>query len=174
MDDGAVIVEPIVVVVPLPEICVVVVLSPDASVLAERVGEDVVGKLGDVLSVVGSVDVFIGDGSMSVEKVGEGVVEVLVPEIDVVVLYISDESVLVDLVDGFVGVVLVLLGSVIIGVGFVVESGVTEVAVAMVFVSDTSMPGDLVDESVVGKLTDILSVVWSVDAFISGESASVE
>ena len=64
MNDGVVVVE-----VTLLEICVVVVtlLSPDASVLVERVGEDVVGKLEDVLSVVGSGEVFIGDELASVE-----------------------------------------------------------------------------------------------------------
>ena len=109
---------------------------------------------------------------------GDSIVEVLVPEICVAVVLIGDESVLVDLVEGSV-VVLVLLGSVVVGVVFVVEARVIEVAVAIVFVSDTSMFGGLVDESVVGKSDDVLADVGSsavelmVDGMVLLEFASV-
>ena len=45
----------------------VVVFVSGTSVLVERGGEDAVGKLEDLFSVVGFVDAFIVDGSMSVE-----------------------------------------------------------------------------------------------------------
>lgn len=114
----------------------------------------------------------------------DGVVELLLLEIYVVVVFIPGESVLVDLVDGsvvvgrsidaFVVVVLVLLRSVIIGVGFVVETRASEVAVAIVFASDTSVSGDLVDEGFVDKSGRVLSVIGSVDVFIGDGSMSVE
>ena len=62
MDDGVVVVKG-----PIMVVFVVVVFSPGKLVPVERVGEDVVGKLEDVLSVVGSVDVFNDDGFISVK-----------------------------------------------------------------------------------------------------------